>query len=79
MVAWLGTRRFQGEAVRAYDEHTVTLAGLAQTLNRFAKHEGRNAFGFRNPINQCRRIRWACTRQHRQVPATTTELPGQMR
>jgi len=47
--------------------------------NRLAKHEGRNAFGFRNPTNQRRRIRWACTRQHRQVPATITELPGQVR
>jgi len=27
----------------------------------------------------CRRIRWACTRQHRPVPATITELPGQVR
>jgi len=50
----------------------------SEGYNRLAKHEGRNAFGFRNPINQRRRIRWACTRQHRQVPATTTELPGQV-
>ncbi len=51
----------------------------SEGYNRLAKHEGRNAFGFRNPINQRRRIRWACTRQHRQVSATTTELPGQVR
>ncbi len=52
----------------------------SEGYNRLVKHEGRNAFGFRNPINQRRRIRWACTRQHRQVPATTTtELPGQVR
>ncbi len=38
----------------------------SEGYNRLAKHEGRNAFGFRNPINQRRRIRWACTRQHRQ-------------
>jgi transposase len=51
----------------------------SEGYNRLAKHEGRNAFGFRNPTNQRRRIRWACTRQHRQVSVTTTELPGQMR
>jgi len=27
----------------------------------------------------CRRIRWACTRQHRPVSATITELPDQVR
>jgi len=51
----------------------------SEGYNRLAKHEGRNAFGFRNPINQRRRIRWACTRQHRHLSATTTKLPGQMR
>ena len=34
----------------------------SEGYNRLAKHEGRNAFGFRNPINQRRRIRWARTR-----------------
>ena len=47
--------------------------------NRLAKHEGRNAFGFRNPINQPRPTRWACTRQHRRETAKNTELPGQER
>ena len=28
---------------------------------------GRIAFGFRNPDNQRRRVRWACTRRSRQV------------
>lgn len=51
----------------------------SEGYNRLAKHEGRNAFGFRNPVNQRRRIRWACTRQHRRVSATITELPGQVR
>jgi len=51
----------------------------SEGYNRLAKHEGRNAFGFRNPTNQRRRIGWACTRQHRQVSATITELPGQVR
>ena len=48
----------------------------SEGYNRLAKHEGRNAFGFRNPVNQRRRIRWACTRQHRRQAATNTTLPG---
>lgn len=51
----------------------------SEGYNRLAKHEGRNAFGFRNPVNQRRRIRWACTRQHRRVSDKITELPGQVR
>jgi transposase len=35
--------------------------------NRIFKHVGRIAFGFRNPDNQRRRIRWACTRHSRRV------------
>ena len=50
----------------------------SEGYNRLAKHEGRNAFGFRNPVNQRRRIRWACTRQHRRMSAMITELPGQL-
>jgi len=44
--------------------------------NRLAKHQGRNAFGFRNPVNQRRRIRWACTRQHRRASAARSTLPA---
>ena len=44
--------------------------------NRLAKHQGRNAFGFRNVTNHRRRIRWACTRQHRRATALLTEVPG---
>jgi Na+-driven multidrug efflux pump len=36
--------------------------------NRIVKHVGRVAFGFRNPTNQRRRIRWARTRRTRQAP-----------
>lgn len=50
----------------------------SEGYNRLAKHEGRNAFGFRNPVNQRRRIRWTCTRQHRRASAVTTNLPGQV-
>jgi transposase len=51
----------------------------SEGYNRLAKHEGRNAFGFRNPANQRRRIRWACTRQHRRASAMITQLPAQVR
>ena len=51
----------------------------SEGYNRLAKHVGRDAFGFRNPSNQRRRIRWACTRQHRREPAKKTALPGQLR
>ncbi len=48
----------------------------SEGYNRLAKHVGRNAFGFRNPTNQRRRIRWSCTRQNRRLPARKTALPG---
>jgi len=51
----------------------------SEGYNRLAKHQGRNAFGFRNPVNQRRRIRWACTRQHRRASAANIELPDQVR
>ena len=52
----------------------------SEGYNRLAKHQGRNAFGFRNVDNhRRRRIRWACTRQHRRASALTTELHGQVR
>ncbi len=74
-------------AQQMYDEtdndgkraHTVAQIAAEFGVTRPTRHQGRNAFGFPNPINQRRRIRWACTRQHRQVSATTTELPGQVR
>jgi transposase len=48
----------------------------SEGYNRLAKHQGRNAFGFRNPVNQRRRIRWACTRGYRRASAVKTTLPG---
>ena len=48
----------------------------SEGYNRLAKHQGRNAFGFRNVANHRRRIRWACTRQHRRATALLTEVPG---
>lgn len=51
----------------------------SEGYNRLAKHQGRNAFGFRNVHNQRRRIRWACTRQRRRASAAISEVPGQVR
>ncbi len=47
----------------------------SEGYNRLAKHQGRNAFGFRNTLNQQRRIRWSCNRQHRRATAKTAEVP----
>jgi hypothetical protein len=58
-----------------------------ERLNRLAKPEGRLAYGFRNPANQRRRARIACTRatpgphvprpQNRTYPVTATQTrPG---
>ena len=43
------------------------------------EHQARNAFGFRNIDNHRRRVRWACTRQHRRASAALSEVPGQVR
>jgi transposase len=41
----------------------------SEALNRIAKLEARNAYGFRNPANQRRRVKMACTRSIRRPPA----------
>ena len=45
---------------------TAVLTGVTsarcESLNRIAKLEARHAYGFRNPANQRRRVRTACTR-----------------
>ena len=48
----------------------------SESLNRLAKLEARLAYGFRNPRNQRRRIRIACTRGYRRQSrtATSTEI-----
>jgi transposase len=48
----------------------------SEGYNRLAKHQGRNAFGLRNPVNQRRRIRWSCTRQYRRASAARSTLPA---
>jgi transposase len=44
----------------------------AESLNRLAKLEARLAYGFRNPANQRRRVRIACTRGYRRRSRTAT-------
>jgi transposase len=46
----------------------------SEGYNRIVKHVGRTAFGFRNPTNQRRRVRWACTRQSRRAPLRARRL-----
>ncbi len=46
----------------------------SEGTNRIVKHIGRIAFGFRNPTNQRRRIRWACTGHTRPVPSRVRPL-----
>jgi transposase len=62
---------------------TAVLTGVtnatSESLNRLAKLEARMAYGFRNPANQRRRVRIACTRgTRRQAAAGTrrTSKPG---
>jgi transposase len=51
---------------------TAILTGVtnarSESLNRIAKLEARHAYGFRNPANQRRRVRIACTRGTRRKP-----------
>lgn len=46
----------------------------SEGYNRIVKHVGRIAFGFRNPENQRRRVRWACTRQSRRASSSARQL-----
>ena len=48
----------------------------SEGYNRLARHQGRNALGFWNLVNQRRRIRWACTRKYRRASAARTTMPG---
>ncbi len=47
----------------------------SEGYNRLAKHQARNAFGFRNVDNHRRRVRGNCTRQRRRAPAVLSEMP----
>lgn len=48
----------------------------SEGYNRLAKHQGRDAFGFRNTLNQQCRMRWSSTCQHRRATAKTAEEPA---
>ncbi len=52
--------RWEGEIVNAI--LTGVTNARSESLNRIAKLEARHAYGFRNPANQRRRVRTACTR-----------------
>ena len=58
---------------------TAILLGVSNAksegLNRVIKLEGRKAYGFRNPVNHRRRLRYATTRAHRRPPTATTPKP----
>ena len=47
----------------------------SESPNRIAKLEARLAYSFRNPANQCRRVRIACTRGTRRSQNATTRQP----
>ena len=44
----------------------------SESLNRLAKLEARQAYGFCNPLNQRRRVHIACTRGYRRRARTAT-------
>jgi hypothetical protein len=60
---------------------TAILTGVtnatSESLNRIAKLEARLAYGFRNPANQRRRVRIACTRGTRRQSPTATSTTKQ--
>ena len=59
--------RWENEIVTAVI--TGVTNATAESLNRLAKLEARHAYGFRNPANQRRRVRIACTRGTRRRSA----------
>jgi transposase len=68
--------RWENEIVTAVI--TGVTNATAESLNRLAKLEARTAYGFRNPANQRRRVRTACTRGTRRKasvpPAKATRI-----
>jgi transposase len=61
--------RWENEIVTAVV--TGVTNATSESLNRLAKLEARHAYGFRNPANQRRRVRIACTRGTRRPSART--------
>ena len=60
--------RWENEIVTAVI--TGVTNATAESLNRLAKLEARLAYGFRNPVNQRRRVRGACPRGARRKTVT---------
>ena len=67
--------RWENEIVTAVI--TGVTNATAESLNRLAKLEARHAYGFRNPANQRRRVRIACTRGTRRRSARPRALHGE--
>jgi transposase len=65
--------RWENEIVTAVI--TGVTNATSESLNRLAKLEARHAYGFRNPANQRRRVRIACTRGTRRSSARTARTP----
>jgi transposase len=63
--------RWENEIVTAVT--TGVTNATAESLNRLAKLEARLAYGFRNPANQRRRVRTACTRGTRRQTAASSQ------
>ena len=61
---------WENELVRAV--LTGVTNARSESLNRIAKLEARLAYSFRNPANQRRRVRMACTRGTRRSQNATT-------
>jgi hypothetical protein len=55
-------------------DHQKAAGIVSESLNQLAKLEARLAYGFRNPVNQRRRVRIACTRGYQRRSRTGT--PG---
>ena len=63
--------RWEDEIVAAVTTGVTNAA--SESLNRLAKLEARQAYGFRNPLNQQRRVRIACTRGYRRRSRTEAD------
>lgn len=68
--------RWEDEIVAAV--MTGITNATSESLNRLAKLEARQAYGFRNPLNQQRRVRIACTRGYRRRSRTVTTIQSRM-
>ena len=70
LISLARTSRWEDEIVCAV--LTGVTNAISESPNRLAKLEARLAYGFRNPANQRRRVRIACTRGTRRQSRTAT-------